>query len=387
MSTTTTSRPAASTRVIMATSVAATISTVLPGFLVGAISVQAIADFEISEARYGWGLGSFFLGATAGSAVLGRSAQHLGPRRQVLTALVITAATSVAIAAFATTFSLFLGLLAVAGLSNSANQSAVNLLLTQAKIERLGLALSLKQSGMPAAAMLGGLMVPIVAVTFGWRVAYVISGLMALVAAIAVAVLIERPPPVERSDPAPLVTPHRNLTFASIGFGCLAAAAGSLNAWTVSSAVEAGIDPGSAGLLLSAGAGLGIVVRVLLGVRLDSLRQNPLLIAAGLSSIGALGLVISAIGSSTAVVIGTLVAFGAGWVWPVLTNYAIVRTNRAAAATATGITQTGVYVGVFGGPLVTGVLIETVGYSVMWLSVAAVMLVGVGVVSRTMLQP
>ena len=94
MSTATTTRRTGSTEVIMATSVAATISTVLPGFLVGAISVQAIDEFGVSEARYGWGLGSFFLAATAGSAILGRTAQRFGPRRLVLTSLLVAAGLS-----------------------------------------------------------------------------------------------------------------------------------------------------------------------------------------------------------------------------------------------------------------------------------------------------
>lgn len=366
----------------MATTVAATISTVLPGFLVGAVSVQAIADFGISEARYGWGIGSFFLAAMAGSAVLGRAAQRIGPRRLVVMSLTVSATVSLCIAIFATDFSVLLALLAVAGLANSANQSAVNLLLSQARIERLGLAIALKQSGMPAAALLGGLMVPLVAVTFGWRVAYGVASVLAVLAAVAVVSILERPGPITKSTPPPLVTDRRTLLRASVGFACLAAVAGSLTAWTVSSAVDAGIEPGSAGLLLSAAAGCGIAVRLLLGVRLDSLTRNPLQVAAAMSTVGAIGVLTVATRSPVAVLLGSLLAFATGWVWPVLTNFAIVSVNRAAAATATGITQTGVYLGVFGGPLLSGLLIETAGYSVMWLCVAVVMLIGVAIVAR-----
>ena len=101
-----------------------------------------------------------------------------------------------------------------------------------------------------------------------------------------------------------------------------------------------------------------------------------------LSSVGAIGVLIVATRSPVAVVVGSLLAFATGWVWPVLTNFAIVRVNRAAAAAATGITQTGVYLGVFAGPLLAGVLIETAGYAVMWLCVAVVMLIGVAIVGR-----
>jgi predicted MFS family arabinose efflux permease len=72
----------------------------------------------------------------------------------------------------------------------------------------------------------------------------------------------------------------------------------------------------------------------------------------------------------------TLLAFGAGWVWPVFTNFGVVRANQDSAAAATGITQTGVYIGVFLGPLVTGWIIERSGYPTMWIVVAGVMVLG-----------
>ena len=63
-------------------SVVATVSTVLPGFLFGALSVQISADMGVSEAVYGWGLGSFFGAATIGSIMLGRLAQKIGALNQ-----------------------------------------------------------------------------------------------------------------------------------------------------------------------------------------------------------------------------------------------------------------------------------------------------------------
>ena len=39
--------------------VGATIATVFPGFLTGALAVQVGEDLDVSEATYGWGLGGF----------------------------------------------------------------------------------------------------------------------------------------------------------------------------------------------------------------------------------------------------------------------------------------------------------------------------------------
>lgn len=372
----------ASSRTIVAASVLVTIATILPGFLVGALSVQVSEEFGVTEATYGWGLGSFFIAATVVSSVMGRVAQDIGPRRQVTAALTLTSATCFVLAAFASSFLAFAGLLAVLGLSNSANQSAINLLLTQAKLPRLGLAIAIKQSGMPAAALLGGLAVPSIAVNVGWRWVYVVAGAFAI---IAVAILRAAIAPVgrmARSERAAPVTPRHVLRYAAVGFACLAFAAGALNAWTVSSGVDAGLSEGVAGLLLSAGAACGIVVRLVIGTRLDTLTRSPMVIAAGLCLLGAVGLTALAVRSPVVVLLATLLAFGTGWVWPVLTNFGVITANREGAAAATGLTQTGVYIGVFSGPLLSGVLIDRFGYSTMWLCTAVVMVAGAGIVSR-----
>ncbi len=367
---------------MIATAVAATVSTVLPGFLAGALSVQVIDDFEVTEATYGWGLGSFFLAAALASTIMGKVAQTIGPRRQVTAALCVTAVGSIGLAAFASSFLAFALVLAVLGFSNSANQSAINLLLAQAKIERLGLAIAFKQSGMPAAALLGGLAVPAIAITVGWRWVYAAAAVIAVLVLFAVRSFIPPLGKVDRVQAAEPVTSRQMLKFGSVAFACLAFSAGALNAWTVGSAVDAGVSEGSAGLLLSGGAFIGVIVRVLLGTRIDNTIFTPMKIASVLSAIGALGTLALTIRSPTTVMIATIVAFGTGWVWPVLTNFAIIRANKEAAATATGFTQTGVYIGVFSAPLITGVIIDQFGFPAMWATTATVMLLGSAILQR-----
>ncbi len=273
--------------------------------------------------------------------------------------------------------------MAVLGASNSANQSAINLLLAQAKIDRLGLAIAFKQSGMPTAALLGGLAVPAIAITVGWRWVYVAGAVLAVLALVAVRAVIA---PVGRIEKSAAVTepltPRSVLRFGSIGFGCLAFAAGALNAWSVASGVDAGLSEGAAGLLLSGGAFVGVVVRVMIGTSIDTMKPSPMTVAAALSVAGALGAAALVIRSPVAVVLATLVAFGTGWVWPVLTNFAIIRANKEAAGAATGVTQTGVYSGVFLAPLISGYLIDQFSYAVMWGVTAAVMLAGGAIVFR-----
>ena len=63
-------------------------------------------------------------------------------------------------------------------------------------------------------------------------------------------------------------------------------------------------------------------------------------------------------------VVVTFLAFGAGWSWPVFTNFGIMRANGDAAGAASGVTQMGIYLGVFLGPLLTGWTIDEFGYFV-----------------------
>jgi cyanate permease len=266
--------------------------------------------------------------------------------------------------------------LAVCGFVNAGNQTAVNLALTQAQVPRLGLAIALKQSGMPTAAMLSGLMVPVIALTLGWRWAYVV-GVVFAVAAIALVLMVIAPVVVGVTEVTtrPVSTRHDLVVAAAVG-GFLSFGAGSLNAWTVGSGVDAGLSEATAGWLLSLGAALGIALRVFAGSKLDATARRPFLIAGLMVLVGAAGVAFMSIRLPGLHIAATLVAFAGGWVWPVFTNYGIVRTNAEAAGAVTGITQSGVYVGVFIAPLLTGWLIEAYGYTTMWFVVAASLTIG-----------
>lgn len=354
----------------------ATVSTVYPGFLIGALTVQVSEEFSVAEATYGWGLGGFFLAATAGSALFGRLVQRVGPRRQILTGLLVTLMANLFIALLAGGWWQLVGALTVAGFVNASNQTAVNLALTQARIPRLGLAIALKQSGMPTASMISGLMVPAIALTVGWRWAYGLGAALVVAAMIGVIRFIDPLPPARQRLKFTPVSGRRDLLIAAVLGGCLSFAAGSLNAWIVSSGVDAGLGEGTAGLMLSLGAACGIALRVFAGTRLDLMTFRPFLIAGLMVLAGAVGVTLLTLRSPTVHMAATVLAFAGGWVWPVFTNYGIVRTNAETAGAATGVTQMGVYIGVFLAPLVTGRLIESHGYGTMWSVVAGMILVG-----------
>lgn len=364
----------------IATIALATISSVFPGLASGSLAVQASEDFGITEGAWGWTLSAFFLGSASTSVLLGRAAQRIGPRRQLLATTLASATIQLAIATLAPNFGTVVALLVVAGAVNAAAQTAVNLALSQAGLPRLGLAIATKQSAMPASAMLGGLAVPALALTLGWRWAYGLGAAVAIVAFVGVWRVVAPGVPSQRAVAEAGESTSLALVAAAVMSFLMAFSSGAINAWTVSSGVDAGLDEGVAGLMLSLAAGFGIAMRLVAGSRLDHSRTPPLLVAARVFVVGIAGFALLSIRQPVVHVLAGMMAFGGGWIWPAFTNYAIVDANPASAAKATGMTQTGVYLGVMAGPAVTGPIIDGSGYSAMWLVVA-----GVGCVSAASL--
>ncbi len=362
---------------VVTASVMAAVSTVLPGFLIGALSVQVSEEMGVSEGVYGWGLASFFAAAMVGSILLGRLSQRIGALSQVTLALGVTAAAQLALAATAQSFEAVIGFLVVAGLCNAANQASVNLALAQARLPRLGLAVSIKQSGLPTATLLAGLSVPSLALTVGWRWAYVASAAFALASlTMARAAAGSSPARAAANGASRPESSTRDLVGAAAVGAFLAFSAGSLNAWGVGSGVDAGLGEGAAGLFLSLGAATGITLRLVCGWLSDTMRSRPFLVGGITALVGSAGMALLALRSPGLHVAAMLLAFGGGWIWPVFTNFGIVRANPEAAGAATGVTQVGIYVGVFVGPLLTGWLIEHSGYPLMWLAVAVSTVIG-----------
>jgi predicted MFS family arabinose efflux permease len=141
--------------------------------------------------------------------------------------------------------------------------------------------------------------------------------------------------------------------------------------YLVSGAVASGIAPGPAGLILTVGSALGVASRLTHGWLADEGRIRALPRVMLLLALGAGGALVLAVDEPTAYVVAAPVVFAAGWAWPGLFNLVVVETNRSAPAAATGLTQTGVYLGSILGPIVAGALISWSGYRAAWLLTAA----------------
>jgi predicted MFS family arabinose efflux permease len=348
-----------------ALAIAAGAATVLPGFLVGALALQIRADLDVSVAAVAAGVTVFFAAGAVGAGPGGRLAERLGALRAIRACVVTTAACLLLAALLGQSLAVLLALLAVAGLANAVTQPAINLFMAdQVPLARQGLAFGIKQAAIPAAVLVSGLALPLLALPLGWRPTFAVCAAGAL----AVAVVVRRSAtsfaPVPQRDPAP--RPSRALIVTAVGGALGSAGPNSLGAYLVASAVDVGIAEGVAGLLAAAGSGASLLARVALGERADRRRDYGFTAVVALLVAGSVGFVLLATGEAAPFVVGAFVAFALGWGWPGLFNLAVVDSNREGPGAATGVTQTGIYVGAAAGPAAYGLVSAEYGYSAAW---------------------
>lgn len=364
-------------RRIQAAAVTTALVGVLPVFLTGALAVQIGRDLTFGPSRLGIASGAFFAAAAAGSALMGRVSERIGPGRAMRVAAGCAALLLAALSQ-APGYALLLVLLVGAGFANSLAQVGANLLVAKGiPAERQGWSLALKQAGVPAGTLLGGLAVPALGVTVGWRWAYAAAAVLALGALWSVPVGAVAPGGRDRPGRDGDV-PLGPLVLLAVAVGFAAAANGSLATFIVSAGVDAGLGESGAGLVLTGGSAAGISMRLLAGARADRRGSRHLPVVSALLVGGAAGYLLLVPGAVVTHLLGAAVAFGSGWAWPGLFNLAVVRLNPSAPAAATGITQTGVYVGALAGPILFGFVVDAWGYGPAWTLTAVSSLAAAG---------
>ena len=362
---------------------------VLPAFLTGGLAVQIRAEMHFGTGALGLLVAAFFASSALASALFGRLVERIGSHRGMRAAALASAASLLCVALLARSWSGLLVCLIFGGFANAVSQPATHLSLArEVPPERQGLSFGIKQAAIPTATLLAGLAVPIVAVTVGWRWAFAGGAALALIVALLVPAETITHDGVRQTNKGRAGDVHtRSLVLLAVGLGLGSTAATPLGAFISGAAVSEGMRAGTAGLLLALGSATGITVRVLAGTLADRMNSGRLRLVSGMLAVGAVGFALLASGIHGLLVVGTLLAFGAGWGWPGLFNFAIVRTNPGAPAAATGITQTGASSGAAVGPLIFGFLVEATSYDTAWLVSGAIAVTAAGTIlaGRSML--
>lgn len=361
---------------------AATTCAVLPGFLIGSQAVQLAAGLGIGVGAVGGAVAVAWLTASALSALAGRAAERLGGAKGLRIGALCSAGAMAWIATAGRSFWLLAVGAAVGGAGNSLAQPSANVVIARGlPPERHGLGFGVKQAAIPLATVLGGLAVPALTLTLGWRATFAAGAALAGVAALAVPRSVGRPSPAGRTEADQGARPagtsrRRALVVLGTGVGFGAAAAAALSSFLVAGAVDVGIAEGLAGLLLTAGSLVGIAARLTLGARADRVGGDQLPLVAGMMLTGGVAVASYSLGAAPAYVVATPVAFGAGWAWPGLFNLSVVRRYPDAPGAATGATQTGTYLGAGIGPLLFGLVVDDAGFGWAWPLAGAFMACG-----------
>lgn len=365
-------------RRVLATVVAVTTGTALPVFLLGALEVQVRRSLGINLAAFGAALSLYYLVASTGSVPGGWITERLGGDRTLRLAGFLSAAALAVIAAGVYDWGALVAALVVAGAASTLAQPAANLMIAELfPQQRQGAAFGVKQSAIPLAALLGGSSVPAIALSIGWRWAYVAAAALTLVSTVFVP-RVKAPPALTRmaslSDGGgrdargPLI-----VLAAAMFFGLVAATA--LSGFLVSSAVAAGgLGRATAGWVAAIAGAVALSVRLIVGWQSDRRWRRHLLLIASMLALGTAGYAGIAAGSAThnalIFALGAAVAFGAGWGWNGLFNFAVVRAYPRAPAWATGISQTGGRLGSMVGPVVFAFSVSQASYAWAWISAA-----------------
>jgi MFS family permease len=343
---------------------------VLPAFLTGSLAVGIRAEFGFGPAALGLAVAWYFVASSVGSTFLGQVVERLGTRSS-LTIGAAASATALGGLAASPQYGWLLVAMTIGGAGNAITQPAVAALLSgRIPAGRLGLAFGIKQAAIPMASLIGGLTVPTLAVLVGWRGTFtIVAGFAAVGAVVAWRVVgdggttLRRPP--RRLRDLPEVA---SLVILSFGGLLGAAAATSLGVFVVDAAVVGGMDEGLAGLLIAVSSACGLTARISLGWHADRYPKRSRYGTIGaLLATGVVGYGLLSTGFAPLYVVGSLLAYGAGWAWPGLFHYAVVSQNPATPAAATGVLQSGMSLGAGVGPLVFGFIAERFSYEVAWL--------------------
>lgn len=365
---------------------AVSIIAVLPQFLVGASAVQIRADLGIGVAGLGIIIAIYRGFTVLISYRVGRIVDRSGDTASLRGATLLSTLALLSLALFPrSAVGLTLWLL-VAAIGFSAAMAAVNRYLTLAvPPHRRGVAFGIKQASAPIGTLLGGLAVPLIGLTLGWRW---IFGTAALLGALLLLRIprdgaVPKEGASEKKEGGALADSDPIYLWFALAFGLTMTAASPLAVFLVDHAVSTGFAPGTAGLVLSAGSVASIVARLAVGRAIDRHGDRRFSWLTWMVGGGAVGYLMLASEVGPLMVVGAMVAFALGWGFNGLFWFSVMGTGPRSPASVTGLIMRGAILGGLVGPLIFGFIAERLSYPSAWMFSAALTLSGALVMNIT----
>lgn len=356
---------------------------VLPIFMLGGLAVFMREELALSDSLLGLMVAVYFGASSLASLPGGRLAELRGPRAAVVTAATLSAVGLAGIPLFVRDVAWLVPLVVLSGAGNGVAQPTSNLLLARGvRPERRGAAFGLKQASSAGATLLVGSAVALLVGPLGWRGAFGVWTILALVLPLMVPDTLRGRTPTRtagvalREGDVSLAT----MVWLTVATGIGAAIGTAMASFFVPFVVSSGISPATGGMMLTLASLGSMFARAALGVIADRMVGGHLRLAGRCVIAGAFGFLGFALlpvgeGSSALLAAAIGLVFLAGWGWHGVFNYAIARTNPNAPGAAAAIVGVGVFLGGVVGPLGFGLLADRVSYAAAWHSVVVASIV------------
>jgi MFS family permease len=361
----------------------------MPTFMVAASAFLIRDEMALDEAWLGTLTACFFATVALGSVPSGRLVDRTNPLTAMRISMVLSAAGLIGMGLLATSTPQLLGFLLISGLGCSIAMPAGSAALAGLAARSRGALFGMQQAAAPAASLVAGLTLPLVAVRFGWRMPFVLAGIVA-------AVLVLVPPATAtwragaKGATGALDGPQERgpLLLVAVAIGMGAAAGVSAGAFLVDAVVSDGAAPGPAGLLLAGVSVIGVLARAGLPALADRAARRLLPGVAAMFALAAVGYSTLSVGGGwPSWLVGGAIAYGFGYGWGGLAFYAVVRLRPLEPARAVGFVNAGSAGGAALGPLLFGLTASRFSYSGAWAGAAAVSLLAATMLAWATRQP
>jgi MFS family permease len=232
---------------------------------IGVLAPKLSSAFDLSRAGVGLLTSLMFLGAAIGSGPAGRLTDRRPPAH-VLGVAMAGFAGAVALFALAPTLPVLLVAVTLAGLAFGGINPPTNVMVAGRLARRVGFFLGLKQSGVPLGGLLAGIVLPPVALAYGWRVSVGLAAVLCGLAAVGVLLIRNARgmvrPPAEHQRPID----RRQITaLGTFGFVMAGSQWAFLTYLVLFLTEELHFGLALAGLALALAQGLGACARLLWG--------------------------------------------------------------------------------------------------------------------------
>jgi predicted MFS family arabinose efflux permease len=360
-------------------------TSMLPVFLLGALSEQVRDELGFDEAAVGAVVTVLFVTVGLAAAPVSRVTERIGAGLALRTGVAVSGLATAAIGALASAWwHLAVGFAIVGIALILIDTGAARAFSEGVARDRQGSAFGLKEASVPAASLLAGVALPTVGVAFGWRATFV--GAIA-VAVVVLALLPRRVgaaahapdrgargasrPEVPAPEAATLASSTRRVRLFAAGVGVGAGAATAAATFLAPAVSARGLSTAAAGATLVVASVASIAVRIGSGRWADrpgagTVRATSVLLAVGAAGAAVLALPVPA----TLAVVGAVALLGGGWGWTGLAFLSVVRAHAGAPAVAAGVVLTGIGIGGAAGPPAFGALASRVSYAAAWAATA-----------------